>query len=145
MLYNVKKPILGFENVLQVELHEIDGLFSSLDAIGSEIISWTLVNPYQLREYSFDIPKDVQVLLDIKEDSDFASCSTNSENNYLIYQQQLKELQEINEALEAIKTNEYGICKMCEEPINPERLKIKPFAKYCIDCREIVEKEGNLR
>jgi flagellar assembly factor FliW len=69
MLYNVKKPILGFENVLQVELHEIDGLFSSLDAIGSEIISWTLVNPYQLREYSFDIPKDVQVLLDIKEDS----------------------------------------------------------------------------
>jgi flagellar assembly factor FliW len=70
MLYNVKKPILGFENVLQVELHEIDGLFSSLDAIGSEIISWTLVNPYQLREYSFDIPKDVQVLLDIKEDSE---------------------------------------------------------------------------
>jgi DnaK suppressor protein len=79
---------------------------------------------------------------DIKEDSDFASCSTNSENNYLIYQQQLKELQEINEALEAIKTNEYGICKMCEEPINPERLKIKPFAKYCIDCREIIEKEN---
>ena len=70
MLYNVKKPILGFENVLQVELHEIDGLFSSLDAIGSEIISWTLVNPYHLREYSFDIPKDVQVLLDIKEDSE---------------------------------------------------------------------------
>ena len=70
MLYNVKKPILGFENVLQVELHEIDGLFSSLEAIGSEIISWTLVNPYQLREYSFDIPKDVQVLLDIKEDSE---------------------------------------------------------------------------
>ena len=70
MLYNVKKPILGFENVLQVELNEIDGLFSSLEAIGSEIISWTLVNPYQLREYSFDIPKDVQVLLDIKEDSE---------------------------------------------------------------------------
>jgi len=70
MLYNVKKPILGFENVLQVELNDIDGLFSSLEAIGSEIISWTLVNPYYLREYSFDIPKDVQILLDIKEDSE---------------------------------------------------------------------------
>ena len=70
MLYNVKKPILGFENVLQVELQEIDGLFSSLEAIGTEITSWTLVNPYHLREYSFDIPKDVQVLLDIKEDSE---------------------------------------------------------------------------
>jgi flagellar assembly factor FliW len=70
MIYDVKKPILGFENVLQVELQEIDGLFSSLEAIGTEITSWTLVNPYQLREYSFDIPKNVQVLLDIKEDSD---------------------------------------------------------------------------
>ena len=70
MIYDVKKPILGFENILQVELQEIDGLFSSLKAIGSEIISWTLVNPYHLREYSFDIPKDVQVLLDITPDSE---------------------------------------------------------------------------
>jgi len=80
---------------------------------------------------------------DIKEDSDFASCSTNSENNYRIYQQQLRELNEIDEAFENIKKGEYGICQMCEEPINPERLKIKPFAKYCIDCREIIEKENS--
>jgi DnaK suppressor protein len=80
---------------------------------------------------------------DIKEDSDFASCSTNSENNYRIYQQQLKELEEIEEAFENLKKGKYGICQMCEEPINPERLKIKPFAKYCIDCREIIEKENN--
>jgi DnaK suppressor protein len=78
---------------------------------------------------------------DIKEEGDFAACSTNSENNYLIYKQQLRELKEIEEALLAIDKGTYGICKMCEEEINPERLKIKPFAKYCIDCREIIEKE----
>jgi len=78
---------------------------------------------------------------DIKEEGDFAACSTNSENNYLIYKKLLQELKEINEALIAIEEETYGICKMCEEPINPERLKIKPFAKYCIDCREIIEKE----
>jgi len=78
---------------------------------------------------------------DIKEDSDFAACSSNSENNYLLYKQQLKELEEINLALKSIENGSYGICKMCEEPINPERLKIKPFAKYCIDCREFIEKE----
>ena len=32
---------------------------------------------------------------------------------------------------------------MCEEKIQEERLKIKPFAKYCIMCREIIEKENN--
>jgi len=36
---------------------------------------------------------------DIKEDGDFAACSTNSENNYLIYKKQLQELKEIEEAL----------------------------------------------
>jgi len=69
MIYEVKKPILGFENVLKVSLEEIDGLFSTLKAVDSEVPNFTLVNPYQLREYSFNIPKDVQVLLDIKEDS----------------------------------------------------------------------------
>jgi len=69
MTYDVKKPILGFENVLKVELEEIDGLFSTLKATDSEYPSFTLVNPYQLRNYSFDVPKDVQVLLDINENS----------------------------------------------------------------------------
>jgi flagellar assembly factor FliW len=69
MIYEVKKPILGFEHLLKVELEEIDGLFASLSAVEGEVPNFTLVNPYQLREYSFDVPKDVEVLLDIKEDS----------------------------------------------------------------------------
>jgi len=81
---------------------------------------------------------------DIKEEVDFASCSSSNENNFLIYNKLQQELKEIEEALIAIKHNKYGICKMCEEPINPERLKVKPFAKYCIDCREILEKEAKI-
>jgi len=81
---------------------------------------------------------------DIKEDADFASCSSNSENNYYLYQKLNNELNEIEDALQDIKNGKYGICQMCEEEINPERLKIKPFAKYCIDCREIIEKERKI-
>ena len=69
MEFEVKKPILGFENITKVEFEEIDGLFATLSPANSKLPSFTLVNPYQLKEYSFDIPKDVQVLLDIKEDS----------------------------------------------------------------------------
>jgi DnaK suppressor protein len=79
---------------------------------------------------------------DIKEEADFASCSVNSESNFYIYKQQQKEVLEIEEALKKINSGEYGICEMCEEEINPARLEVKPFAKYCIDCREIIEKEG---
>ncbi len=69
MEFEVKKPILGFENITKVEFEEIDGLFATLSPSNSKLPAFTLVNPYQLKEYSFDIPKDVQVLLDIKENS----------------------------------------------------------------------------
>ena len=69
MNFEVKKPILGFENVLKVELEEMDRLFATLNAIDGTQVGFTLINPYQLRDYSFDIPKDVQVLLDINENS----------------------------------------------------------------------------
>ena len=32
------------------------------------------------------------------------------------------------------------ICEMCEEEISMARLRAKPTAKYCIVCREIIEK-----
>lgn len=68
MQYQVKSTILGFENVECVELHEIDELFSMLRSCDGNI-SFTLVNPYILREYSFDLPTAIRVLLDINEDS----------------------------------------------------------------------------
>jgi len=70
MIYTIKKPILGFENVLKVELEEMDRLFATLNAVDGMQVGFTLINPYQIRkDYSFDVPKDVQVLLDINENS----------------------------------------------------------------------------
>jgi DnaK suppressor protein len=55
--------------------------------------------------------------------------------------QQRKELNEIELALDKIKQGTYGICEMCEEPIGKARLEVKNFARFCITCREITEKE----
>jgi len=68
MQYQVKSTILGFESVECVELNEIDELFSTLRSCDGSV-SFTLVNPYALREYSFNLPTAVRVLLDINEDS----------------------------------------------------------------------------
>ena len=57
-----------------------------------------------------------------------------------IVTQQQQELEEINIALAKIASSEYGVCEMCEDDIGFQRLKVKPHAIYCIDCREIVEK-----
>ena len=77
---------------------------------------------------------------EINDEADFAAASMDSGRDYQIFLKQKKELEEINEALKKIEEGTYGICEMCEDPIQEERLKIKPFAKYCIICREIIEK-----
>ncbi|MFA6188010.1 MAG: flagellar assembly protein FliW [Sulfuricurvum sp.] len=69
MQYNVKSAILGFDQISKVELNEIDDLFSTLKSCDESNTSFTVVNPYMLREYSFDVPKDIRELLDINEDS----------------------------------------------------------------------------
>jgi DnaK suppressor protein len=49
------------------------------------------------------------------------------------------QLIEIEEALYRMENNTYGICERCKEPIEIERLKAKPTAKYCAKCKHIIE------
>ena len=78
---------------------------------------------------------------ELKDEGDHAAMSLETAVDNAILGQQAKELAEIELALGKIKESIYGICEMCEEEINIERLKVKNFARYCITCREVVEKE----
>ena len=77
---------------------------------------------------------------DLNDEGDHASANNNSMVESAIIEQQKKELSEIEKALAKITNGGYGICEMCEDDIGFQRLKVKPHAVYCIDCREIVEK-----
>ena len=78
--------------------------------------------------------------LELNDEGDHASVNNNSMIESAIVQQQEQELREINVTLGKIANGDYGICEMCEDDIGFQRLKVKPHAIYCIDCREIVEK-----
>ena len=78
--------------------------------------------------------------LELNDEGDHASVNNNSMVESAIVHQQEKELSEIKVTLAKISNGDYGICEMCEDPIGFQRLKVKPHAIYCIDCREIVEK-----
>jgi DnaK suppressor protein len=80
---------------------------------------------------------------ELKDEGDHAAMSLETAVDNAILGQQSKELAEIELALGKINNNLYGTCEMCEEEINVERLKVKNFARYCITCREVVEKEQN--
>lgn len=67
MEFEVKSPILGFENVNKMKLEKIDEIFMKLTNANEEMPTFTLVNPFALREYSFEIPSAIEVLLDLDE------------------------------------------------------------------------------
>lgn len=68
MQFDLKLPLLGFETVSKMELQKIDEIFMRLESIG-EGPSFTLINPFAMREYSFDIPTSLQALMGITPES----------------------------------------------------------------------------
>ncbi len=68
MTYELKMPILGFDDVTKVELEQIDETFSKLRSLdGTRPFEITLVNPFSLCEYNFTIPTADEKLLDLDE------------------------------------------------------------------------------
>ena len=50
-------------------------------------------------------------------------------------------LESINRAIKKIENNKYGKCEMCNKNIDIRRLRAKPYARFCISCREVYEKQ----
>lgn len=49
-------------------------------------------------------------------------------------------IDQIDEALRKIEDGSYGICDRCRIPINVERLRAIPYATFCIQCQEALER-----
>ena len=50
-----------------------------------------------------------------------------------------RQLALIDEALRRVEEKEYGDCQNCGKPVNPKRLSAIPWARYCIQCQQLVE------
>ena len=52
----------------------------------------------------------------------------------------LDELRAIDAALLRVADGSYGVCEVCEKPIDLKRLNLTPHALRCIDCQTIFER-----
>jgi len=66
MKFKVVLPILGFEDIKEYELEKIDDIFFKLDG---KNVSFTLINPFSIREYEVIINEKDKEKLKIKKDS----------------------------------------------------------------------------
>src|SRR5574344_2924266 len=82
---------------------------------------------------------------DLNDDLDYADFVSDSFKEGMIANHQLDELNQIEDALKKINDGTYGICDMCGVNIPIGRLKAKPFAKFCTECRTVYEQEQQKR
>ena len=76
---------------------------------------------------------------------DLASDERDREINFILSDREREKLLAIDEALQRIKDETYGICECgcqnCEGEIGLGRLKVMPFTRLCVKCQEETEKE----
>lgn len=82
--------------------------------------------------------------MDLNDEGDFAAASRDYNTDVHIKKQQERELAMINHSLAKIEKGVFtGQCEMCDAEIGIQRLRVKPHAKYCIDCRNYIDKNGD--
>ena len=77
--------------------------------------------------------------------ADVASDNYDREFSLELAGNEQKLLHRINEALEKMDANTYGLCELCEKKISKERLKVVPYAELCVPCQEAQEKKEKRR
>ncbi len=73
-------------------------------------------------------------------------ASSLAEHNLIMSmaQGEAREINQIDNALEKIKTGEYGVCECCGGNINKHRLIAIPFVTLCIKCKEAEERDEGI-
>ena len=77
--------------------------------------------------------------------SDQATAEVDQNFELRLKERDQKLLKKIDEALERMATNTYGICERCGEEIPFKRLKARPVTTLCIECKTLQEQEEKIR
>jgi RNA polymerase-binding transcription factor len=70
------------------------------------------------------------------DEMDVARSLTDVETNASLIERAEDRLKSIDDALGRLTRGRYGICEQCDNEIAVERLKVLPFAIYCVDCQQ---------
>ena len=90
---------------------------------------------------------DLSLLKQLKEQTagdvvDAALDSAQDEINSQLAEVESRELTSIENALERMRTGQFGTCEGCTEKIPVARLNALPYATMCIECQREAERLG---
>jgi flagellar assembly factor FliW len=118
MKFEMSVPLLGFDEIKEVELHKVDDIFMKMQSLQDENTSFTLINPYALRDYDFEVPQNVHKLLEITAESNLlifniVIIQKPIENSYINFVAPLIFNTDTNKAAQIIiqESTEYGVAE----------------------------------
>ena len=76
----------------------------------------------------------------IKDEEELAQIDLQEETVLGVLETRKEELEAISQALWRIDHDEFGTCLKCGQWICLERLKVRPWASYCLECKEKLER-----
>lgn len=99
------------------------------------------------QELMQDVSNSYETCREIGQDGvadigDMSSAAYSRDVLFNLSETQRQRIHDIDVALEQIAKGEYGICMSCGEEISPRRMEVRPFSRYCIDCKTEIEKFG---
>ncbi|WP_100643446.1 TraR/DksA family transcriptional regulator [Alteromonas facilis] len=71
--------------------------------------------------------------------ADFAEQVTERENDDVLHNlvhEATVELHQVNDALDRLARDEYGVCAKCGVDISQQRLQVIPYTQFCRDCAQ---------
>lgn len=79
--------------------------------------------------------------MELNDEADVAAANRDYNSDFQLGRQQREELAMIDHALEKIANGEFtGCCEMCGAEVTMARYRVKPYARYCIECRTHLDK-----
>ncbi len=116
-----KKQLEEFRKILTEQLRQLE------EKLGGTVD--------ELSEES-EVPADI---------SDQATQESDLYFDLRVRDREQKLIEKIKKTLKKIDEGTFGICERCGEPIELERLKARPVATLCIDCKSEQEQEEKSR
>lgn len=99
------------------------------------------------RDLLQDVSNSYETCRDLGQDGvpdigDMSSVAYSRDVLFNVSETQRQRIRDIDVALEQIEKGEYGICMNCGENIASRRMEVRPFSRYCIECKTDIEKLG---
>lgn len=131
---------VALEGDLDFNASEVYMMVKKLDEIKSQLLK---AKQETLQEISKSMKSGSDVVIGepVGDIYDQASSERDREMGLLLGDREREKVRSIDEALLKIENGEYGICEECEEEIPIGRLKVVPFARYCVKCKTDIEKQ----